>query len=33
MTRKVFAELLFNEMAVNENIYLVTGDIQIDSLM
>jgi transketolase len=27
MTRKLFAELLFNEMAVNEDIYLVTGDL------
>ena len=25
--RKLFAEMLFNEMAVNEDIYLITGDL------
>lgn len=27
MTRKLFAQLLFDEMAINEDIYLVTGDL------
>ena len=27
MTRKLFAKLLFDEMAINEDIYLITGDL------
>ena len=27
MTRRLFAELLFDEMSVNQDIYLVTGDL------
>jgi transketolase len=27
MTRKLFAQLLLDEMAVNDNIYLITGDL------
>jgi transketolase len=27
MTRKLFAKLLFDEMAINEDVYLITGDL------
>lgn len=27
MTRKLFAQLLFDEMAINDDIYLITGDL------
>ena len=27
MTRKLFAQLLFDEMAINKDIYLITGDL------